>query len=59
MSKLKNIKSVIVVFITLPIWLYLLYSILVQIEATDLQFILFWVYVPFSILVGVINKYMD
>lgn len=33
-------------FVTAPIWYYLLYQILVRVNATELMFFLFWIYVP-------------
>jgi hypothetical protein len=35
--------------IILPIWYYLLYQILRRVEATDLMWFLFWVYVPVNV----------
>lgn len=39
-------------FLVLPIFLYLLHFLLVSVGAGDLQMFLFWVYVPFSLLVS-------
>jgi hypothetical protein len=44
------------VFITLPIWFYLLYKILVAVGASDLMWFLYWAYVPFSLFVGLASK---
>ena len=49
------IGAVLQVLIVSPIWLYLLYSVLKAIEATDLQWLLFWIYVPVCILTGIIR----
>jgi hypothetical protein len=43
------------VFITQPIWYYLLYQILMRVEATDLMWFLYWVYVPIGLLIGIIG----
>ncbi len=43
---MKILISCIRVFLTLPIWLYLIYKILVLVNATELMWFLFWVYVP-------------
>lgn len=56
---MKKVSSLLFVFVTTPIWYYLLYSILVAINATDLQFFLFWVYVPVSALVSYVFKVME
>ena len=59
MKKLVIVKSLVALLITIPIWFYLLHSILVAINATDLQFFLFWVYVPFAIFVHLVRSYLD
>jgi hypothetical protein len=56
---MKKASALLLVFVTTPIWYYLLYSILVAINATDLQFFLFWVYVPVSLLVSYVIKVME
>lgn len=38
--------------ITAPIWFYLIYQILTAINASELMWFLFWVYVPVSVTVG-------
>lgn len=56
---MNKVAALLFVLIVTPIWYYLLYSILVAIEATDLQFFLFWVYVPTSVLVSYILEVME
>lgn len=53
MSKLVGILSV---FIALPIWFFLLYRILDAVNATELMWFLYWIYVPASIVLGVVAK---
>ena len=53
---MKKIAGVIAILITLPIWLYLLYQILVRVDASELMFFLYWIYVPASIIVSIIAK---
>ena len=55
---MKVVSALIAVFITMPIWYYLVYQILVRVEASELMWFLFWVYVPFSIFVMTINTYL-
>ena len=41
--------------VVMPIWYYLIYQILVRVDASELMFFLFWVYVParlFSLVVA-------
>ncbi len=59
MKKLETVKSLVALLITIPIWFYLLHSILVAINATELQFFLFWVYVPFSVFVHLVKEYAN
>lgn len=58
-TKIKVINGFVSMLITIPIWFYLLHSILVEINATDLQFFLFWVYVPFTMFVHMVKEYAN
>jgi hypothetical protein len=46
---MKTVSSLLALFVTLPIWYYLLYQILVRVNASELMFFLFWIYLPASI----------
>ena len=39
--------------IVTPIWYYLLYQILVTINASELLMFLFWIYVPVGVVLGI------
>jgi hypothetical protein len=41
--------------VTTPLWMFLLYQILVRVDATTAMWVAFWVYVPFTVLVGVLT----
>lgn len=56
---MKAAIAVVSIFITAPIWYYLLYKILVAVSATDLMFFLYWVYVPIDFLVQVVAKLIE
>ena len=56
-AKIKVVKSIVAILITMPIWFYLLHSILVKINASELEFFLFWVYVPCALFVNSLNQY--
>ncbi len=43
-------------FISGPIWFYLMYKTLVAIHASELMFFLYWIYVPVTIIIGIISK---
>ena len=45
--------------ISMPIWYYLLYQILVRVQATDVMFLLFWVYVPVGILIAILVEIFE
>jgi hypothetical protein len=53
---MRNIAGVITLLMVIPIWYYLLYQILVRVNATELMFFLFWVYAPAHMLVGIVSK---
>lgn len=51
--------ALIALFVTQPIWYYLLYQVLVRVEASDLMWFLYWVYVPVQILASMIAKFFE
>lgn len=57
MSKSRVVGSTVALCVTLPIWFYLIYAILVRVNASDLMWFLFWVYMPTSILVRGLADY--
>ena len=46
-------------FLTLPIWFYLNYKILEIVEATELMWFLYWIYVPATVVVRTITKAVE
>jgi len=56
MNAAKTISGILTVFITLPIWYYLFYKILGLVNATELMWFLYWIYLPVGVLVQIINK---
>jgi hypothetical protein len=46
-------------FVTGPIWYYLLYKMLVAVQATELMWFLYYIYVPVAIVGGIIAKVAD
>ena len=53
------IAGLLALFISLPIWFYLMHYLLVAIAASDLAFFLFWVYVPVTVFIHVITKLVE
>jgi hypothetical protein len=51
---MKKVAGVISVLVVMPIWLYLVYRILDTIQAGELMWFLYWVYVPAAVLSRVI-----
>jgi len=58
-KKLKTIRALLGLLVSLPIWVYILHSVLVAIEADQLTMFLFWVYIPVTALVGFIGNLID
>lgn len=56
---MKAIRAVLLVFITLPIWLYLQYQILDRVQASELMWFLFWVYAPVALIASVLGHLME
>lgn len=48
--KAKAIVGLLSLFLTIPIWYYLLYKMLEKVGASELMWFLFWIYVPVNML---------
>ncbi len=60
MNKVKILAGILALFITLPIWFYLLHEILETVKATELMWFLYWVYLPVSFVsLAVANLFED
>ena len=55
-KNMKAIAGLLALFISAPIWYYLLYQILVRVNASELMFFLYWIYLPVSIFAGALTK---
>lgn len=53
---MKAIFAVLAVFVTLPLWLFLLYKILVAVNATELMWFVYCIYVPVTIITAIIGQ---
>jgi hypothetical protein len=53
-SAARFMAGVLVLLVNFPIWFYLLYTILKAINAGELAWFLFWVYVPATIVVRIV-----
>lgn len=53
---MKAIFGLVSVFVVAPIWYYLLYKLLQGVNATDLMWFLYWVYVPVALLMSILQK---
>lgn len=56
MKKMKAIAGVLSIFVVMPIWYWLVYQILKRVDASELMFFLFWVYLPVGILIQILTK---
>ena len=57
-KRLKIFAGLLSIFTTMPIWFFILYSILKQLDTDRLVWFLFWIYVPISFLIGIIAKFV-
>jgi len=56
---MKLVRFLIPTFVSLPIWFYLNYQVLLRVEATELMWFLFWIYIPatvFTVIVAAISE---
>ena len=56
MNKATIVCGCLTVGVTLPIWLYLVYRILVAVQATELMMFLFWIYLPTTLFAHVLSS---
>ena len=56
MNKAKVVATLLAMFISLPIWFYLLYKILEAVQASELMWFLYWVYLPANIFITLVVK---
>lgn len=53
---MKAIYGLISLFLVAPIWYYLLYKVLQGVNATDVMWLLYWVYVPAALFCSILQK---
>lgn len=56
MKPIRVLAGLLALGIHMPIWYYLIYQMLVRINASEVMWLLFWVYVPLGIFIGVVAK---
>ena len=56
---MKLLTALLACLITMPIWFYLLHVILTAINANELTWFLYWVYIPVSLFVSVMSKHLE
>jgi len=56
MEKGKAIQALLAIFVVMPIWFYLLYKLLELSGATDVMWLLYWVYVPVGLFTSALAK---
>ena len=56
MKVIKAISGLLAVFIVMPIWYYLMYKLLQGVNATDVMWLLYWIYLPVAIFVQILTK---
>lgn len=56
MNKLKIVSGLLAIFIGLPIWFYIMYQVLDAVNATELTWFLYWIYLPVTMFVSFVSK---
>jgi len=59
MKATKAIAALLGIFIVLPIWYYLLYKVLQGVNASDVMWLLYWIYLPVGIFVQTLTKIVE
>jgi len=58
MNKMRILSAILYIGVIMPIWYYLLYHFLLHMQANELLWFLYWVYVPVGIVSGILSKYI-
>ena len=58
MKALKIVAIILSICVTMPIYYYLMYKVLIAIGASELMMFLFWTYLPISIIISIIIKFL-
>ena len=53
------VRNFLAIFLVLPIWFWLMYQILVRVDASELMWFLYWIYVPASLASAVLTKLLE
>lgn len=56
MKGLQVVGGILALCVTMPIWFFLLYRILDAVNASELTWFLYWIYLPTTVFVGTISK---
>lgn len=56
MTNGEKISGVISLVVVMPIWYWLMYQILERVQASELMWFLYWIYVPAGLLSSLITK---
>jgi hypothetical protein len=56
---MKKALAIITLLITTPIWFYILYCILSAIHVDRLVWFLYIIYIPFSVIAGVLSRLIE
>ena len=59
MKKIKAFTGLLALFVVVPIWLYLFYCVLSAVDASELMWFLYWIYVPASAFVVTAGAMLD
>ena len=59
MTSKKIITTLLSLFVSLPIWYFLLYTILSKLQVDRLVWFLYWIYIPVGILIHIIGSIAD
>ena len=53
---MKIFAAILTILAYLPIWFYLIYQILVRVEASELMWFLFYLYIPIGLVSTLLNR---
>lgn len=54
--KTKTIAALVSFCVAFPIWLYLMHYVLAAVDASELAWFLYWIYVPAALVSGIVTR---
>ena len=59
MNAIRGVVAILTLLIAVPIWYYLLYKVLQAVNASEVMWLLYWIYLPVGIIAQALQKLLE